>query len=177
MARQPQAKTPPRPMLVIWVSIAVVGMLVFSLPTVMLLLVGMLPTLGAYIVDRTKEKYATFSVASMNFCGVFPYMMDLWINAHTIRAASNMLTDVFILVIMYGSAAFGWIIFSTVPPVITSFLAVLAQRRVAALRAQQRSLIEEWGEMVAHQANMAAMAEKELHIAGTDNNPGMIKPS
>jgi len=143
---------------VLWVSIVAMGLLIFSLPTVIVFIFGMVPSMAAYVVDRTKEKYATFCVASMNFCGVFPYLLDLWFNTHTIYAATNILADVFALVIMLGAAASGWIIYTTVPPVISSFLSVIAQQRVNALRSEQKKLIEEWGQAVAVQADAASIA-------------------
>ena len=134
-----------RTTIVLWVSSGMVALLVFALPTVFLFFFGMLPTFVAYIVDRNKDKYATFCVASMNFCGVFPYLMDLWINGHTITAATNIMTDVFALVIIYGAAACGWVIYSSLPPIVSSLLGAIEQRRIAALRGQQRKLILEWG--------------------------------
>jgi hypothetical protein len=142
---------------VLWVSIVVMGLLIFSLPTVIVFVFGMIPSMVAYVVDRTKEKYATFCVASMNFCGVFPYLMDLWFDTHTMYAAMNILADVFALAIMLSAAASGWIIYRTVPPVIFSFLSVIAQQRVNALRSEQRKLIEEWGQKVSVQADAAAI--------------------
>lgn len=147
-----------RATMVLWVSVVMVGFLIFALPTVIVFTFGMLPSFAAYVVDRTKEKYAMFCVASMNFCGVFPYLMDLWFDSHSIYAATNIMSDVFALFVMFGSAALGWTIYSIVPPVISSFLSVIAQQRVSALRAQQKKLIEEWGEAVAKQAAPSSAA-------------------
>lgn len=138
-----------RSFIVIWVSIGVVGLLILALPTVFVGFFGMAPTFVAFIIDRTREKYATFCVAGINACGVFPYMLDLWTGNHSINQAVNIMTDPFSLIVMYSAAAFGWLMFITVPPVITSFLGVMAQKKVSALRTQQRKLIEEWGESVA----------------------------
>ena len=40
----------------------VAGTMIFTLPTVMVLTVGMIPTFIAYATDRRKEKYKTVSV-------------------------------------------------------------------------------------------------------------------
>ena len=158
MARKParninaegQARRSRRPTIVLWASISVVPLLIFAMATVMLIFFGMLPSFVAFIIDRTDEKYATFCVTAMNFCDVFPYLMDLWTDQHTILASIETLTNVFALVVMYGSAGFGWIVFTTVPPVISSILSAINQRRVITLRNSQRTLISEWGEGVAH---------------------------
>jgi hypothetical protein len=65
------------------------------------------------------------------------------------NAAIFILTDVFTLVVMYGAAAFGWMIFQSLPPIIATFITVLAQSRISSLRSAQLKLIEEWGDIVA----------------------------
>lgn len=153
VARRP----PPRPQTprqrkataTLWAGLIAVLLIAISLPTVMVLFFGMMPTLVALIIDRTQQKYASICVGAMNFCGVFPYLMKLWTGTHSVNAAADTLTNVFALVVMYGTAGFGWMIFSGVPPVVHAFLAVVDQRRVATLRASQRKIIEEWGEAVA----------------------------
>ncbi len=133
---------------IVWVLLIVVSMLVISLPTVILLLFGMLPSIVAWIVDRSKQKYATFCVCGMNFSGVFPFLSDVWFKDHTTDAAVNILTNVFDLMVIYGAAAFGWMMFIAVPPVISQFISAMLQRRVTTLREEQQKIIEEWGEGV-----------------------------
>ena len=54
------------------IILTVVGLLVFTLPTVLVLLVGMIPSFIAYATDRRKEKYKTLSVGCLNFLGTLP---------------------------------------------------------------------------------------------------------
>src|SRR3546814_11301581 len=55
------------------IFIAIIGgIAIFTLPTVLILGIGMLPTLAAKISDRRKEKYAPLCVGAMNFTGVLP---------------------------------------------------------------------------------------------------------
>ena len=132
----------------VWFILISIAMIVLSPPT-MLLLFGLLPTVVAGIVDRTEGKYATFCVFGMNFLGIFPYLADIWFQEHTIDAAINILTDPLDLMIIYGAAGFGWMIYIAVPPVIVTFISAMSQRRVTTLRDNQRKIIEEWGENVA----------------------------
>lgn len=128
-----------------WFLILFVLLIIISLPTMMVLFFGMLPTIVAYIVDSTKHKYTTICVGGMNFCGVFPYLLDLWTTSHSLDYSTQLMTDVFALLVMYGSAAFGWMIFISIPPVVLSILNVIAQSRVTTLRNNQVKIIEEWG--------------------------------
>ncbi|MGH6662519.1 MAG: acyl-CoA synthetase [Rhodospirillales bacterium] len=131
-----------------WILLCLVALLVISLPTVLLLLFGMLPTIVAWVIDRSQQKYATFCVCGMNFSGVFPFLSDVWFKDHSTDAAVRILTNVFDLTVIYGAAAFGWMMFIAVPPVITQFISAMLQKRVATLREQQQKIIEEWGEGV-----------------------------
>ena len=132
---------------------------------------GMMPTLVARIIDRSHKHAATFCVAGMNFCGVFPYLMKLWTENHSLQGAGDILTDVFALLAMYGAAAFGWMLFVVIPPGVITFLNVMAQRRVALLRTRQREIIEEWGEGVV----ALATPQQPEAVPGTPGKPGAPK--
>ncbi len=133
----------------IWFILISIAMVILSPPTMMLLFFGLLPSFVAVIIDRTEGKYAMFCVLGMNFSGVFPYLTDVWFDDHTIDAAVRIMTDPFDLMVIYGAAAFGWMIYIAVPPVILTFISVMSERRVTTLRDNQSKIIEEWGDSVA----------------------------
>ncbi len=150
VARGQPAAVRRKSMTPLWVAVGVVLVVTISLPSVLLLFFGMLPTMVAFIIDRSRQKHAMFSVGGMNFSGVFPFLLNLWTGEHTVNAATNMLTDdPFTLAMMYGAAGLGWLLYISVPPVVTAFLTVMAQHRIAQLRTTQTRIIEEWGEDVA----------------------------
>ena len=122
----------------------------FSLPSLIVFTVGLLPTGVAFIVDRSDQKTGTFCVGGMNLCGVVPYVMKLWTGKHTTSAATEIISDVLSLLVMYAAAGFGWILFLAIPPVVATFLSVVAQTRVKALRASQQEIVNEWGPEVAN---------------------------
>lgn len=134
--------------LILW-AIAFVAILFVFTGTVILVLVGMAPTIVAYIIDRTPKKYAAFCVGGMNFTGVFPSILKLWDGNPDIRHAIAIAFHPFDLTVMYGAAAFGWMIYQAIPPVVAAMIAVSAQHRIAQLRGRQRELIREWGEALA----------------------------
>jgi hypothetical protein len=59
---------------------------------------------------------------------------------------------------MYSAAAFGYLMYMVIPPMVTTFLNVMAQRRIALLRAAQKKIIGEWGPEV---AQIVADADEE----------------
>lgn len=128
-------------------SLAVI-LVPFSLPTIALLLFGMLPTLVAAIVDRSPSRYAWLSVGGTNLAGAAPYLFQLWFGDHSLQHAFTLLTDVFVVLVMYGAASVGWLLFMAAPPVVGTFLMLTSERRVAALRHAQQRIVEEWGEEV-----------------------------
>ena len=147
-----------------WILVVGTFLLVIAGPTMIVLFFGMLPTLVAYIIDRSEQKSATFCVGAINFIGVFPYVIDLWIDANTIDAALTNVTDLFAMLVMYSAAAFGWLLFMAMPTVVASFVTVLQQRKVAQLRAEQKGLIEEWGAEVAALVEMDRLEKREHHL-------------
>ena len=143
-----QASFLKRNLLTICLSVSFIALVVLSLPSVMVIVFALLPTFVAFIVDNTREKNAVYCVGSLNLCGVLPYLIDLWTGDNSMNAAILILTDVFSLVVIYGAAAFGWMIFQSLPPFIATFITVLAQSRVSSLRSSQRKLVDEWGDVV-----------------------------
>jgi len=147
-----------------WILLVLTFLVVLAGPTMILLLLGMLPTLVALIIDRTKQKSNSLCVGSINFIGVFPYIIGLWGGINDFTAAFTIVGDIFNLLVMYSAAAFGWFLFLTMPSIISSFVLVLQQRKVAQLRGEQKDLIDEWGAEVAAIVEVQKMEKKEQHM-------------
>jgi hypothetical protein len=103
----------------------------------------------AFIVDKSFGKCATLCVGSMNIAGIFPSIFKLWAEQNSFAQAIQIITNIFDLVIMYGAAGFGWILYIIIPSAVSTLLNIIAQRRIARLRNLQRDLISEWGKNVA----------------------------
>ncbi len=154
MAREPNLEQAPRQAApvkkasmksLLWVFM--LAIVIFAFPeSVILLFLGLLPTVVALIIDKSPKKYSTFCVGSMNITGVFPAMLELWAGQNNISHAIEIITNVFDLIVMYAAATFGWLLFMAIPPVVNGLLAVVAQHRIAQLRSRQRELIKEWGD-------------------------------
>lgn len=144
-------------------------LIIVALPTVMFLGFAMLPALVAGVIDRTDEKSATFCVGGLNFCGVFPYLLDLWFGDHTLNQSMALLTDVFTLAVMYGAAGMGWMLYLSLPPVIASFIQVMSERRLQQLRKTQKTIIEEWGDEIITDADLGGGAMPPMGPADEPN--------
>ncbi len=158
--------------IILWVLIIFSLLLVVAMPTVLFIGFSMMPGFVAYIIDRTEEKSATFCVGGLNFCGAFPYLLDLWLGDHSVEQAMRLLTDVFVLAVMYGGAAMGWMLYLSLPPVIASFIQVMSQKRLDQLRKTQKDLLEEWGDELITDADLGGeMAPPSAPSDEAENMP------
>ncbi|MEQ8195865.1 MAG: hypothetical protein RIB59_15385 [Rhodospirillales bacterium] len=152
--------------LVIPLAIGAASMI--SLSSLMLIFFGMLPTVVAFIIDRSYQRSNTVCVGGANLCGVFPYLLDLWLKQHTVTGAMHILTDVFAIAVMYCAAAFGWLLFIAIPPIVASVLNVLAQHRVVHLRARQKKILEEWSKAVAEDVKESGVLKDQKSADGSE---------
>lgn len=132
-----------------FVALGLFGVMIpFSLPTVVVLFVGMLPAMVAGYADTGRHRYAWMAVGGLNFAGVAPYLFNMWFGLHTLTEAFRILTSITPLLVMYGSAAAGWGLYITLPKVVHTFLALTQSRRLSKLRHQEKKLLEKWGDEV-----------------------------
>jgi hypothetical protein len=137
-------------MLLILVGIAFVP---FCLPTLLLLFVGMLPTLAAAFMERGSARQAWVSVGGLNFAGLSNWLLSLWFGHHTLSYAIGQLTTITPLLVAYAASAMGWALYLAMPPLVNAITSVTSQRRVITLAAEQRKLVEQWGDEVIAREN------------------------
>ena len=126
-------------------------MMYLMLPTVIFLLLGMLPTLVALVIDAnsgTKFKYKWLCIGGVNFAGSLPFLFRLWFGDNTWSGAVELFLSDGCFLIVYFTALVGWVLYRCIPPVVLSFLELSDQRRVMSLREGQAKLIAKWGEEV-----------------------------
>ncbi|NQV99264.1 MAG: hypothetical protein HQ483_06175 [Rhodospirillales bacterium] len=152
--------------LILWGAGIVTVWGIISPSSMLILSLGMLPTLVAYFCDRTEQKFALYCVGGMNFCGVFPFLLKLT-DDHSFTAAMEIMSNVFSLAIIFTAAGFGWLMFLSIPPVVSSFLTVLAEARVKSLKSIQKKIVDEWGASIA-KGNSETAAKVPLTDEETD---------
>ncbi|MHC8493313.1 hypothetical protein ACTU44_11465 [Thalassospira sp. SM2505] len=120
---------------------------IVALPTFITLVVGLLPSMVAFIFDRSPGRTMARCVFGLNFSGVAPYILELWlVPAQTVGGATQQIFQPLALSIMYGAAGLGWLLYLAMPPIVANVLNLSAQRRVGELRKKQRTLIKTWGD-------------------------------
>jgi hypothetical protein len=122
------------------------------MPSCIVLGVGMAPTVVAYVIDRTAEKYLTITVGLLNICGTLPGLVTLWSRGQTYDNALRIATDPLSLLMAYGAAGVAWSIYLALPMVLGHYYALTSETRLRSLRRRRAELVEAWGEEIAGEA-------------------------
>lgn len=144
----------------LFMTVALLAMIPFSLPTMLLLFAGLLPTLVAALVDRSISRYAWICVGGCNFAGLSPAVLNLWFGHHEITYALHLVTNYRVMLMAYMAAAGGWGLYFIAPPIVLTIMAATTKRRASVLHAQLKKLEEEWGVEVQQKAVMAIANEE-----------------
>lgn len=123
----------------------VIGVL---LPTCVVFAINMAPTIVAYFVDRTREKYLAITVGLLNFVGVLPAEAELWRNGQSFDVGMSIATNSFYWLMSYGAAAVGWGLYLVLPFVFGGYYNITSDTRLAYHLRRQRILNASWGEEV-----------------------------
>ncbi|MAE50997.1 MAG: hypothetical protein CMH27_04230 [Micavibrio sp.] len=118
------------------------------LPSTVLLLIGMIPTPFALLTDRTRGKNKVITVGAMNVAGCSPFLFELWTTDHSFVQTMAIVTDPFAIVVMWSSAAVGYIINWAMTGLVTATLYQRGQSRQKAIQKRQQELVERWGQEV-----------------------------
>ena len=113
------------------------------LPVIIVLLIGLLPTITILFVDP-KNSAKLVIVGCFNLSGMFVYLINL-INKFTVDGAFTILGDVFNMIIMLGSAAIGFLVYYEMPNLFAYIAQNTSQRRLVSIDKELEKITEEWG--------------------------------
>lgn len=119
------------------------------MPSCIVLAITMAPTVVAYIIDRTREKYLAVTVGLLNMCGTLPAEVELWSRGQTYNAAMDIVSNALFWLMAYGAAALGWVIYLMLPPILERYYGITSQAQLQSHLRKHQVLIEAWGEEVA----------------------------
>ncbi len=113
------------------------------LPTSMLLFVGLLPSVAAFLIGKRVS-----TIVAMNLAGCIPFVFKLWSSENDFDTSVQIFSNPNYLVVMYMAAAFGYLIEWVVTGIVASFLYQKGINRMKDIRKRQEVLIEQWGQEV-----------------------------
>lgn len=125
----------------------VVSMILF-LPSTFLVVIGMLPTFAAALIDKDPAKNKTFTIGAMNFAGCFPYLMGLWTVSNTMEKAMDYIANSETIIVMYGAAALGYLINWLITMGVASLIIKKSKMRIKKIEDEKEALEKRWGKEV-----------------------------
>jgi hypothetical protein len=119
-------------------------------PTTLVFLVGMMPTIASNVVDKTRQKSRTTCVAMMNFAGVLPFLLELWMSAapNSIDYALSIIAQPKVIIIIYVIAASGYAIEAAVSGMVANIMQQKAKSRLKVIAVMLIELKDRWNDYV-----------------------------
>lgn len=114
-------------------------------PTTILLFVGMMPTIAARLVDRSKARTKVLTVGFLNFAGCFPYWFKLVEQGHKFENVLQILSNPTTIVVMYAAAGIGYLVEWAVSNVIAGLMVQRGKKRLEDIEKIQSDLVTRWG--------------------------------
>lgn len=130
------------------VGFFVVMVAVLVLPTTILVMVGMLPTMAAMIGSSAGKGSKVLTIGMMNLAGCFPFLLPLWTADHSVSHALSILMDIRSIIVMYCAAGIGYLIDWAMAGIVNTLMVQRATGRLEDVRKRQAKLVERWGNEV-----------------------------
>lgn len=128
---------------IIGVALLIMG-IIFH-PTTIVLAIGMMPTIGASLIDRSRSKFLTISVGLMNAAACLPVILHLWDIGHDYSNAITLVAQPRTIIFIYVIAALGYIIDFALTGIVSNILVQRGQARMKTIEKRHKELIERWG--------------------------------
>jgi len=146
MARK---KTPMSWQFRLFTVVLLAASVVFQAST-LILLIGMMPTIVAFLIDKSKSKNFTLTVGAMNISGVIPFLITLWTGpeGNTLATSLDIIGNPVTIIVIYSLAGTGWMINWAMSSIVSAMVVKRAQSRLEEIKKRKARLIERWGEEV-----------------------------
>ena len=122
---------------------------VFVPPAALLTFIGVMPTVAAWIAETSERRGIATAVGALNLAGVGLAVYFFVLGGTDPGRLARYLATPSVWVGMYGSAAIGWGLFMTIPPIVLAADRYKRRQRLNELRRFRRKLTDEWGDEIA----------------------------
>ncbi len=133
--------------------------------SVMIVLIGMVPTFVAMISDRDADRCLSYCVMLCNICGVIPFVIENIQSGMTMTSGLSILQNPINIIIMMAAAGLGWTAYYVIPSLTISLAQSRDQSKLHYLRQRFFDLREDWG---------AAIPDSELINSTQSLEPSVI---
>jgi hypothetical protein len=130
--------------------LSVFGLLtaIVFMPTTIILMVGMLPTIVTAFFDTAKKKTHAMTIGFINVAGCTPFILHLWFKGHEVENAVEIITNPLSMIVMWSSAGVGLIIDKALSGIVGTVMIERGKSRQNDIKKAQGELTERWGEEV-----------------------------
>lgn len=134
------------------VKFAIITLLIAAgvfFPSTLLFCGCLIPTFVAALIDNAQPRTAWLTVGCMNFAGTVPTWLSLLENGHRIDQSFELLMQASTLILAYGAAGVGWLIYFNITPFVAGLLVMRNEKRLKDIEKRQTALVAKWGRDVA----------------------------
>lgn len=149
---------------------------VVFMPTTIMLFLGMLPTLVAGLVDRTRKGTKAITVGAMNLAGCTPFLFDLWAQGHTAENALAIISNPRTVVVIYCAAGIGYLIDWAMSGIVATIMIQRSGFRLKEIKKRQAELVERWGQEVTGNMPLDAYGFPIENKDEKPEKPGRVRP-
>lgn len=128
----------------IFLIVGILCCLMFSAIAV-IMVVGMIPTIVATIVDRTEGRMRSMTIGAINFAGCAPFMVEVFKKGNNLETAITYILQPRTIVVIYFAAAMGYLIDWAMTGIVSSILVQKTKSRLKEIQKNQKDLTERWG--------------------------------
>jgi len=132
----------------IWIIliVALSPLLFLATPTLMILLVGLMPTITILITDK-RNLSKIFCIGGFNFAGIVPVIIQV-INEYSLSGSLVISMEPFNLLIMYGLSALGAGLYYILPNQLVIIYKIMSKTKLESIKGKIEVLVKEWGTKV-----------------------------
>lgn len=121
---------------------------VVFMPTTMILMLGMIPTIVAGVIDKDGKGTKALTVGAMNLAGCTPFLIDLWTRGHTAEMAVTIVSDPRTIIVIYAAAGIGYLINWAMAGIVGTIMVQRGHLRLKDIQKLEEALVERWGREV-----------------------------
>lgn len=114
--------------------------------TFLFAVLGLMPSFVAYFIDRSTSKSSYHAVLACNLSGVLVVIAPLLAHGNQVSELHVFMASPTNWLVMYASAAFGWILIYGCPYVGQFMIDAIQTKTLTRLSGNNKALEEEWGE-------------------------------
>lgn len=132
-----------------YIALAILCILLLSIYSAYLVLMiafGVLPGMVAVLIDQERQKYISKIVMMFNIVGITPYIFKIVHNNDPDFIAVDLMAEPITWMVIFGSAAIGWLIYWFFPEAALVFFDAKIENRISKLQKELDELCKEWGD-------------------------------